>query len=300
MVRPTAYAAHEHLVGPARHRAQLWRLLVGLSVVVFVVFGLNIVMRALMQGVAPQFWQEFFPANGALGTSPLSMLILLASFGFTAIGAGVAVRVIHQRRARDLIGPWPLARIQFGAVLWMLLALSVVVLVLPPWNMGLDLQPNLALTTWVLLLPLSLAAVLIQTGAEEILFRGYLQQQLAARFSSPWAWMVLPSLLFGAAHYDPVNAGDNALLIVAWSGLFGLLMADLTARAGTLGPAIAVHLVNNLSALIFISMPDMLSGLSLFTVPYGLSDTSELRAWLPVDFALAIVSWLAARLAIGR
>jgi DNA-directed RNA polymerase subunit RPC12/RpoP len=38
--------------------------------------------------------------------------------------------------------------------------------------------------------------VLIQTGAEEVLFRGYLQQQLAARFASPIAWMVLPSAIF--------------------------------------------------------------------------------------------------------
>ena len=75
-------------------------------------------------------------------------------------------------------------------------------------------------------------------------------------------------------------------------------MADLTARAGTLGPAIAVHLVNNASALIFVSLPDSLSGLSLYTVPYSMSDTEQLRAWLVVDFALMIVGWLAARVAI--
>ncbi len=56
------------------------------------------------------------------------------------------------------------------------------------------------------------SACLIQTGAEELVFRGYLQQQLAARFASPLIWMVLPALIFGAVHYDPATAGPNVWL----------------------------------------------------------------------------------------
>jgi hypothetical protein len=82
--------------------------------------------------------------------------------------------------------------------------------------------------------------------------------------------------------------------------IFGLLMADLTARSGTLGPAIAVHLVNNVSAMLIVSMPDELSGLALYLSPFSMADEAELRAWLPVDFAWMLVSWLAARLALRR
>jgi membrane protease YdiL (CAAX protease family) len=63
-------------------------------------------------------------------------------------------------------------------------------------------------------LPLALVGVLIQTGAEEVLFRGYMQQQLAARFSSPILWMVLPSAIFAALHYQPEIMGDNTWLMM--------------------------------------------------------------------------------------
>jgi len=180
--------------------------------------------------------------------------------------------------------------ITFGAVTYLL----------PPWNLGAPYVPNLALGTWLMLLPFSLLGVLVQVSAEEIVFRGYVQQQLAARFNSPLVWMVLPAVIFALGHYLPDQAGENALVIALWAGVFGMLMADLTARAGSLGPAIAVHFCNNVAAIVITSLPDDLSGLALYLTPFGMDDVDALRAWLPVDFALMLVSWLAARLAIRR
>ena len=81
---------------------------------------------------------------------------------------------------------------------------------------------------------------------------------------------------------------------------FGILMADLTARAGTLGPAIAVHFVNNIVALLILGSPSGLYGLALYLLPYELSDVTALRPWLLVDCATTLVLWLVARLAIRR
>ena len=78
------------------------------------------------------------------------------------------------------------------------------------------------------------------------------------------------------------------------------MMADLTARSGTLGPAIALHFINNVSAVLIVSLPDGLAGLALYVAPFSLDNTELLRAWLPVDFMLMLVFWLAARLAIRR
>ena len=169
------------------------------------------------------------------------------------------------------------------------------------WECGVDVVLCGHLHSWrVQPVRTAEGVLLIQAGTEELLFRGYIQQALAARFSSPLVWMVLPSALFALGHYLPAEAGQNALPIALWSGIFGVLMADLTARAGTLGPAIAVHLVNNVSALLIVSLPDTLSGLSLFTVPYSMSDAEALRGWLAIDFATMFVCWLAARLALRR
>jgi membrane protease YdiL (CAAX protease family) len=210
------------------------------------------------------------------------------------------VRVVHDRHIGAVLGDWPLLVSQFRDVLILLILLNVAVWVLPPWDWGAPFVSNLSLSTWMMLLPISLLAVFVQISAEEVLFRGYLQQQLAARFSSPLVWMVLPAVVFGWGHYLPESDGVVAGPVALWAVVFGILMADLTARAGTLGPAIAVHLVNNVSAMMLVSLPDGFSGLALYLAPFSMEDTDMILAWLPVDFVFMIVSWLAARLAIRR
>lgn len=293
---PRAYQPHDRLVAPARRRPELWRLLAGLMLVATCAFGLNMVLWSLLRGMAPDYWG----ATALAGNRPGAMLAVLASFAFVTLGVGMAARALHDRSLLSLIGPVPEALLQFWRVFRLLLALGVLVLLLPPYDMGAPMQPNLPLSRWLLLLPASLLVVLIQTSAEEILFRGYLQQQLAARFRSPLIWAVVPSILFAAGHYVPAEAGPNAPLVAAWAGLFGLLMADLTARAGTLGPAIAVHMFNNIVSLLLFSAPGQLNGLALYLLPYDLSDSERILPWLAVDFVSMILTWLAARVAIRR
>ncbi|MCV3270130.1 CPBP family intramembrane glutamic endopeptidase [Roseobacter sinensis] len=295
----TAYRAHEALIAPARETAQIWRLVMGLIIAAGVYLLCNqIFFQTLFT------WQgrnaPSFAAALDRGDTPVAMFLLLFSFAFMIVGVVVAMRVVHKRGFGGTLGDLPLCFAQMRAVLTMLILVNAVVWILPPWDMGAPLVSNLSLGVWLLLLPMSLLSVLIQVSAEEVLFRGYIQQQLAARFRSPVVWMLIPSVLFGMGHYLPEEAGSNAQAIAIWATVFGLLMADLTARAGTLGPAIAVHLVNNVTAILIISMPDTLSGLALYLSPFSMADTDAVQAWLPVDFAFMVVSWLAARLAIRR
>lgn len=293
------YAAHERFVAPARQSAALWRLLLGFGLAAFGYVALN-----------QMFFQMVYSYVGATSTAlyddllkgqtPQAMYLLLFSFVFMTMAVSVAVRIVHRRSALGLLGDLRPAIRQFGAVSAAVLLLALVLLILPPWDMGGEFVANIPLDRWLMLLPLSLIAVLVQVSAEEIVFRGYVQQQLAARFRSPLVWMVLPSVLFALGHYLPDTAGENALMIAVWAGVFGIMMADLTARAGTLGPAIAVHLWNNVSAILIVSLPDDLSGLALYLAPFGMENAAAMRAWLPVDFAMMFVSWLAARLALRR
>ncbi len=283
-----------------QNRAELWRLFAGLILAAFIVIALNTVLLGILSRLAPDIHNV--DANGAAqpGSTPGSMLVTLYSFGLLIVAVILVVRVLHDRGVQSLTGPFQLGLTQFLRVVGILTAIAAALLLLPPYNMGLDLVSNLPVQKWLLLLPFGLLGVIIQSASEEVLFRGYIQQQLAARYPSPWIWMVLPSALFAAGHYLPGQAGDNAVLIALWAGMFGLLMADLTARAGTLGPAIAVHLANNASALLLVSLPDSLNGLALYVTPIPMSDTELLRTWMHVDFAMSIVFWLAARLAIRR
>lgn len=294
----SAYRAHDGFIAPARKHPGLWRFAAGLVLAVFAYVSLSQIFLQIIQGLAadnPDVLNDIMA-----GTTPVAMYILLFSFVFMAAGVGISARLLQDRSFLSLLGPLTLLRRDFRLVSLAVLAILTLVVLLPPWDMGGDLISNLPFATWLFLLLPSLFFVLLQVSAEEIVFRGYVQQQLAARFRSPFIWMVLPSILFALGHYLPDIAGENALLIAVWAGIFGILMADLTARSGSLGPAIAVHLCNNVSAMVFLSLPDELSGLALYHTPFGIGDVATMRDWLPVDFAMMFVLWLAARLAIRR
>ncbi len=294
------YAAHEGFVDPARVKGQLWRIPFGIVLIAAFFLTLSqMVFGTVLNLLGPGFAEEIH-GDGPAGLTAGSVLFILLQLGLLGVSAGIVCVVLHNRRPMSLIGAPGLAVRQFSAVSFLLVLVVVALWVLPPYDYGDPLERNMALGRWLLLLPFGVMAVLIQVSGEELLFRGYLQQQLAARFASPFMWMFLPSALFGALHYLPQSAGSNAVTIAVFSGVFGLITADLTARAGTLGPAIAVHFFNNLQAILLTSPPDEMSGLALYVLPFGMGDEAQMAAWLPVDLGWMIVAWLAARLAIRR
>ncbi len=293
------YRPHARFIDPARDRAQLWRLVLGIVLVAgfFLVLS-NLVFGTILGVLDPQTASDVL-RDAQTGQTAGGMLLLLFQLGLLAVATAMVVIMVHRRRPWTLVGPLGLAVRQFGAVLFMMVLLTAALWILPPYEIGEGtLTANMPIGRWMLLLPIAVVAVMVQIGAEEILFRGYLQQQLAARFRSPLVWMVLPAILFGAGHYLPDSAGSNAVTIALWATVFAMLMADLTARSGTLGPAMAVHFANNISAMVLTATPDEMSGLALYVLPFGIGDEAAMAAWLPVDFGFMLVSWLAARLAI--
>lgn len=292
------YAPHERFVAPARATPQLWRLMLGIVLVAGIFLVLSQMIFGTLFGVMGPEMADQITRDGRTGQTAAGMFLVLFQLGLLAVASGIVCVILHKRAAHTLIGPIGLAFRQFVIVAIAMLVLSIALWLLPPYGFDEPMVQNISTGRWLMLLPFALIAVLAQSGAEEIFFRGYIQQQLAARFRSPLIWLVLPAVLFGLGHYLPESAGSNAGTIALWATVFGILMADLTARSGTLGPAIALHFFNNVSAMVLVSVPDEMSGLALFVLPFGIADEAQMAIWLPVDFALMIVSWLAARLAI--
>jgi len=290
-----SYQPHDLLLRDARKKPELWRFAVGVVLVIVAWFALTLLSDLFL---LPAVLALTGGADVFNGTDPGGMAVLLGNFIFAIVAVGLVLQLLYARSLGSLVGPRTRVIRQGAGVLRLLAVLLIVLLLLPPYDMGEPVVANLRLGRWLMWLPLSLVLVLIQVSAEEILFRGYLQQGLAARFNSPLVWMVLPALLFGMGHYMPQQAGENAWLIVAGSALYGFLMADLTARAGSLGPAIAVHFANNVWSLLVVASPSSLNGLALYLHPFAMDDVAALRPWLLVDLLVILVSWLAARVAI--
>lgn len=312
-MRSRAYAAHMRFIAPARARSDPYLLVIGILVV-----ELAFIASPHLIGPFLMLVPLADPADVMLGTTPWGLILQLCSFAILALAVVLVCRRLHNRGLASLIGPVPLAMRQWLAVT---LLLAVVVLVLefvPPDAAKMAQTQMRPLLPWLAVLPMALLALLIQTGAEELFYRGYIQQQLAARYRQRWVWMVLPSVLFAFAHYSPDAPQAEALQYLIWSFFFGLAAADLTARSGTLGPAIGFHLVNNALAFLLygeVNAPD--SGLALFLFPPDLPGDMTLpppyhpqplpfdpRDVLNMPFVMELVGiailWTGARLALRR
>ena len=246
------YYDYKPLLQAAVPSREIWRLACGLALIVVAYFALVFLLLTVARALPG--WPAM-TAEIVSGSTPRAMWFMLASFGALCAALYIALRIFHDRGFRSLLGPLRLVVRDFWRVLRLVIVLFAVLLLIPSPE-GLSLERNLSLGRWLPLLIVSLPLIMLQIGAEELVFRGYLQSQLAARFRHPLIWLLVPSLLFGALHYDPATYGGNAALLALWAALFGLVAADLTARTGNLGAALAVHFANNVKNF-FLFAPSM-------------------------------------------
>ncbi|SHG89832.1 CPBP family intramembrane glutamic endopeptidase [Cognatishimia maritima] len=292
----TAYEPHQTLVAPAKASAGLFRLVAGLILLLISVIALNFSLVGVLQSSAD--WERL-QYELMVGNSPRAMLIMLFSFVMAAASLWVVVRLLHRRAFLSLVGPLGATVSDFFRVFRLLIVLSAVLLVLPSTP---EQSPgtHMRFAEWLPWVLPALLAIFIQVSTEEVIFRGYFQSQLAARFAQPWVWIVVPSVIFGLLHYSPEAYGENAMLIALWAVAFGCVAADITARSGNLGPAIALHFVNNVLAIMIVALRDHWDGLALLNMPYGPQDTDLVRATLLIEGPVLLCFWLTARIAIRR
>jgi len=282
----------------------MWRVLV--VVVAFeAVFAMSpLIFAGFLPGEAAR--DAFFEGTTAFGT-----LTQFAYFGISAAGLAVLVRLLHGRGIWSLVGPMADAKRDLVTVAWAVAIWLGVLQLLPPWINTADLAEVRNIGVWLTLIPITLAVLLIQVGTEELFFRGYLQQQFACVNPSPWAWMVVPSVMFGVLHFWNGHGAAEGTLWAIWAAALGLACADLTARTGNLGAAIGLHLANNAFAVLIVGIEGWpASGVALFLYPYedpeNYADGFEALAD-PVAVVVllgmltgVLIMWLAARIALRR
>ncbi|MBK1635883.1 CPBP family intramembrane glutamic endopeptidase [Rhodovulum adriaticum] len=278
----------EAYVDPARPYPEIWRLIAGVAAIVLISTGVFAIMLiAAYPVLGPLNYFGWLQGLGA-PSSPAQTLFLLGSFVGLWLGVVIATPALHYREPGTLFGPLRDTLRGFFRALGVLLPVYAAMFGLVMLTTPLD--PNLDPGTWARLLPAALVLVLIQTSAEELVFRGYLQQQLAARFAARAIWMGLPALAFTALHYNPM-AGANAWIVLAAVLGFALAAADLTERSGSLGMAMGWHFINNCSALLLTSVKGTITGLSLYVTPFDLTDTGAAPLALGLDILAIFIVW---------
>lgn len=155
-----------------------------------------------------------------------------------------------------------------------------------------------------LLMVFSFIGVFIQSGAEEVQMRLFVQQHLARGYKSPWISVLFPSVFFSFLHLGNPGIGFIPLLCIF---LAGICFSLIVFRFDSIWMSIAVHTMWNYTQNFLFGLPNsgIVSAFSLFrlgastamdTFTYNVSFGIE-GAWTAViifaltDIVLVFVSF---------
>ncbi len=284
MHTPLRTRAFEAFIAPAQRYPQLWRLILGTVLIggIYYAVLLTILLPAEITGI--------IGSDYILDTRG-SMTALFLTFTGAILGVWAAIKLLHKRSFGTLLGPWGAFRKNFITAAGTILILQSLWMLLGALIDG--STPNQSLSSVILFLPVAFILVLLQTGAEEIVFRSYLMQQLGARFKSPAIWFLLPPLGFGLLHYNPAMYGGIAWGVVIGITLTGLAWADLTRVTGNIGAAWGWHFMNNFLLFNFLSLQHDMNGFAWRTSDLDVKNMGAFEIYGDIGFTLA--SWLILR-----
>jgi membrane protease YdiL (CAAX protease family) len=289
------------MVASALRQRAYWRIIVVLVSTFLVVSLITPLAMGLIGAVAPELSAiKVTPTSLEVGTSQGGLFLVFASFALLIVATIVFANKFSNRSLRDLTGPALLLRRQFVVTFKWMLGLTAVMMVVPTPHASMEVQNQLALGLWLTWLPLGLIGLAIQVTAEEIFFRGYLQTQLIGATGSYAKGMILSALVFGLGHISSDVEGFSALFPIIWATLFGLVAGDLTARSGSLGPAIAIHFINNAPLIFIAPVAGVLSGFGLWTRDLDLDAAFSDPILICFEGLFLLITWLTARIALKR
>jgi membrane protease YdiL (CAAX protease family) len=286
-------------VDAARPLTKLWRTALGAVIVVgiWLAWTLAVGLVAVRGGLTSRDAMASVMGQSDVSLPYLDVVIatgvLFATFWGLWFGVWTATRLLSKRSFMSVISHD--RRVRLGQfVVGMALAVGYLAagMVLSSFSGSTPQRSNLPIETWLLSVAPLVILIFLQSAGEELFFRGYLTQQLAARVRHPLVWGLLPSLGFGFAHAS--NGGGDmafgAYYIVA-ATMLGLVMTVTVWRTGGLSAAIGFHFVNNIGALLVVSVAGSSPPVSLFLISLpdalGSAPTDLLMLGLLLAFVLS-------------
>jgi membrane protease YdiL (CAAX protease family) len=152
---------------------------------------------------------------------------------------------------------------------------------------------NFNLEKFLPYLLIAVTLIPIQTSAEEVFFRGWIQQRLENGRRSIWLVSILGGALFALPHLANPEVNGELIYALLGYGATGFMFAWVSFRDRSIGISLGAHAINNIMAALVVTSEDSaLPSVSVWTTPAV--------AWLPA----AVVSvatipffiWLSARL----
>ena len=246
----------------------------GVATVAALFFGMAALLVISLSGGEPFDFSDPATLMQRFTASRTGLLALLLSLAGLWLGVWMALKWLHKRRISTVLSA--AGRLDRGDFLRAFAVFSILPFILQIISLtteeGVVANP-IGVAGWLVGALALVPVLLIQTSAEEVFFRGYLPQNLAARFGSPLIWGLLPALAFSLLHW---RGGISMQMNLAMFGgilAFALALTALMARTGSLAASMGAHFGNNLMAILFVSHDDLFAQAALFNgMPLHLID----------------------------
>lgn len=218
-----------------------------------------LVSRALENGISLSQLTE--NANLLFDSKTIQLdknIILITQFGlfvFALIGFLIGLKYIHKKTLTSVLTGFQnfrFNRFWFSFTIWavLLIILVLVQYILDPSN----LTVNFNFSGFLISLVLMLIFMPIQTGIEEVIFRGYLIQGLSQIFKNGIIPLLITSILFGLAHMsNPEVSAYGWPIMLSYFICFALFMGALTLLDEGLELAFGIHFANNIISSVLIN-----------------------------------------------
>lgn len=280
----------ERWLEAARPKAELWRMVIGV-IIVLAIWTMWTAAALFTYALSAALWGDVPSAQIAVeqlvnGSTPLAAMTLLLSFLGLWLGVWLAARLMHGQRFATVISPeGRVRRREFFLGVGIIAGYFAISLTLS-YAAGLPMgrRSELSVIEWATLVVPVCVLVFFQASGEELLFRGYLTQQLGARFRHPLIWGLLPSLVFGAIHYSNGTFFEYSAYYVVATTLFAFAAVISVWRTGSLSMAMGMHTANNIASFLLVGSDENMSSTQLW-----LWSTEDAMKAAPYDIVAMIL-----------
>ena len=195
----------------------------------------------------------------AMGVSPIVYMLFLLVFPFSLIALYLGQKFIHKRSILSLHTAAKKIRWSRGAQAFFITWIVLGSLTAIGHFSGLSpINTNFDAGRFLIYAVVSIIFIPMQSGTEEIVFRGYLNQGFTHILKNKWIAFIVTSVLFAAVHLsnpEATKGAEDGILLLTMSSyfIFGFVACLMVWMDDGLESAIGFHAANNTFAAIFVN-----------------------------------------------
>lgn len=221
------------------------------------------------------------------------LALLFGMFVFAFLGLLLVIKKIHKKALISVVTAYDKvrwSRIFFGFGIWALLIVITTFIgyFLNPEEFTIQFHPSAFFT----LLIVAIVLLPVQTGTEEILFRGYMVQGLSQIFKNGIIPLIITSLLFGAVHMtNPEAKTYGWLIMLPYYSAFGFFLGAITLLDEGLELALGIHCANNLVSSLLVTSPNGVLKTDAILLTAAEHPGAEFVTWALMATITFIIFW---------